>query len=153
MSTFLSGEAPYSSAYMSARGNALCRCTAPWPGEDALESSLSTMHGQDGRSQGYLQHSILHNLGAAQARVPQAISSKRLHAPVMFALSITMTAMRAQLGFIPKMWQPSFPDVPQIPYTFAPRQTHGAPSKRHGRKGKAGNASSAAGATAPICAS
>ena len=62
-------------------------------------------------------------------------------------------ATHAQLGFIPKMWQPSFPDVPQIPYTFAPRQTHGAPGKRHGRKGKAGNASSAAGATAPIYAS
>ena len=62
-------------------------------------------------------------------------------------------ATHAQLGFIPKMWQPSFLDVPQIPYTFAPRQTHGAPGKRHGRKGKAGNASSAAGATAPIYAS
>ena len=31
--------------------------------------------------------------------------------------------MRVQLGFIPKMWQPSFPDVPQIPYTFTPGQT------------------------------
>ena len=37
-----------------------------------------------------------------------------------------------QLGFIPKMWQPSFPDVPQIPYTFTPRQN---PVKRRGRKG------------------
>ena len=36
-----------------------------------------------------------------------------------------------QLGFIPKMWQPSFPDVPQIPYTFTPRQQ---PGKRRGRK-------------------
>ena len=57
-----------------------------------------------------------------------------------------------QLGFIPKMWQPSFPDVPQIPYTFAPRQAHAAPGKRRGRKGSAGNPGTAAGAAPPIYA-
>ena len=48
-----------------------------------------------------------------------------------------------QLGFIPKMWQPSFPDVPQIPYTFTPRQPQANPGKRWGRKGNAKNAPAA----------
>ncbi|CAL5228540.1 g11694 [Coccomyxa viridis] len=43
------------------------------------------------------------------------------------------TTDESQLGFIPKMWQPSFPDVPQIPYTFTPRQNPSG--KRRGRKG------------------
>jgi hypothetical protein len=48
-----------------------------------------------------------------------------------------------QLGFIPKMWQPSFPDVPQIPYTFTPQQPQANPGKRRRRKGNAKNAPAA----------
>ena len=48
-----------------------------------------------------------------------------------------------QLGFTPKVWQPSFPDVPQIPYTFTPRQPQASSGKRRGRKGNAKQAAAA----------
>ncbi len=50
----------------------------------------------------------------------------------MLKISISQHMMHLQLGFIPKMWQPSFPDMPQIPYTFTPRQN--PTGKRRGRK-------------------
>ena len=100
------------------------------------------MHGQDVRSQGHIQHSIReqHRLLCFRQLLARACVGREC------CLGHEKTATHAQLGFIPKMWQLAFPDIPQIPYTFAPRQLHAAPGKRRGRKGNISNPGSAAGA-------
>lgn len=78
--------------------------------------------------------------------VARLLQSFLQHVRRLASACVSRHILLAQLAFIPKAWQQSDPDVPQITHTFCPRQPQANPGKRKGRKGNAKHAGSGTGA-------